>query len=146
MSAFLPLLIVQDYGFINKLDPVQTWRGAQVFKVVFPNDPQELPVVVANSHQPFSRKHPYSDACRQNVVRKLVSLGDRVILGGDLNIVPTLLARFLWNEAQSHSFQFCFSNEISRHGDIVIVKGVVECLWSSKAQGPPPLLWFFCVC
>ena len=144
MSAFLPTLIVQDYGFINELDPNQTWRGAQVFKVVFPNDPEELPVVVVNSHQPSSRKHPYSDACRENVVTNLVSLGDRVILGNDLNIVPALLARFLWDEAQSHSVQFCFSTEISRQGDIVIVMGLEayqdDCLVENRDPAHDPVI------
>ena len=67
-AAFLPSVKVQSLGWIERLDPAQTWRGAQGFRISLRSGPMYL----YNSHQPASRKHGYSAACRTHIVANLI--------------------------------------------------------------------------
>ena len=122
------------------LGPMSTWPGHEYRKcqrlcIEF-KDSADEPIWVFNVHSPSSKKRPLISTVRKQILEWFLgNVGDRAIIGGDLNSNSMALDSVLGYDPGI----FYLSEPDALHGDIIIAKGVqaesMACNVSSTSKG-----------
>ena len=122
------------------MGPMTTWQGlheyrkCQFLSIAF-KDSADKPINIFNCHSPSSTNRPLNPTVRKQILRWFLEhVGDRALIGGDLNSSRMALD----DQLKKDPGIFYLYEEDHWHGDIIIAKGVqatsVACNVSSTSK------------